>query len=328
MSHILKKEVSNISAKKEVLTYFFDRINYYEYRYIMLKSTDDLQKNEKNIEYVIPHIKGEPYFLLFGTVGQKTFSYLIEKRKLKFSLDQCNINEIKIYYANYKSASKTYTGTVFDGRIVGNIFLIQECYYLDGIKMNAWKIEKKLNYLDEYISKNLNNQNIKIRKVDKICDIQELDNKISKSNVEINGFIFFQGRSGVSYIFVDNENFNNKLEASKLETSKLDASKLDASKLEASKLDTSKETNIIKSNIIKNTSNNINHEVFLIKKDVKPDVYHVYDKDNNLLHFASIPDMYTSQYVFNILKNIDSAYFKCIICPIWKRYKPVTVVNT
>ena len=302
MSHILKKEISNISAKKEVLTYFFDRINYYEYRYIMLKSLDDLQKNEKNIEYVIPHIKGEPYFLLFGTVGQKTFSYYIEKKKLKFNLDQCNLNEIKIYYANYKCATKTYTGSIFDGRIVNNIFLIQDCYYLDGLRMNAWKLEKKLKYLDEYISKNMNNQNIKIRNVDKISDIQELDTKISKSTVEINGFIFLQARSGISYIFVDNENFN---------------------KHESNIIEIKQES--IKQNI---NSNILDDNVFLIKKDVKPDVYHVYDNDNNLVHFASIPDTHTSQYVYTILKNIDSAYFKCTLCPIWKRYKPVIVVNS
>jgi hypothetical protein len=271
----------------------------------MLKSFDDLQKNEKNIEYVIPHIKGDPYFLLFGTVGQKTFSYYIEKKKLKFNLDQCNLNEIKIFYANYKCAPKTYTGSIFDGRIVNNIFLIQDCYYLDGSRMNAWKLEKKLNYLDEYISKNMNNQNIKIRKVDNITEIVELDNKISKSTVEINGFIFLQARSGISYIFVDNENFN---------------------KHESNIIEMKSE---IKQEIKQNTISDISDEnVFLIKKDNKPDVYHVYDKDNNLVHFASIPDTYTSQYVYNILKNIDSAYFKCVLCPIWKRYKPVTVVNS
>jgi hypothetical protein len=43
-------DVTNASLKKEVLTYFFDRINYYEYRYIMLKTLDDFKKNEKNIE--------------------------------------------------------------------------------------------------------------------------------------------------------------------------------------------------------------------------------------------------------------------------------------
>ena len=56
MKNIIHKEITSSTIKKEVLTYFFDRINYYEYRYMMLKSIDDLQKNEKNIEYVIPHI--------------------------------------------------------------------------------------------------------------------------------------------------------------------------------------------------------------------------------------------------------------------------------
>ena len=66
---------------------------------------------------------------------------------------------------------------------------------------------------------------------------------------------------------------------------------------------------------------------FLIKKDAKPDVYHVYDMSNNLIHFASIPDTHTSQLVFNALKNVDSANFKCIMCPKWKRYKPVELVS-
>ena len=248
-------EVSNLSLKKEVLTYFFDRINYYEYRYLMIKSIDDLKKNEKNIEYVIPHIKGESYFLIFGSFNRKDVSFMIEKKKLKFNLDQCDINDIKILQCNYKSTPKTYIGSIFDGRMINshpnNIFLIQDCYYLDGIKMNAWKLEKKIDYIDEYISKNMKESNLKIRKVDLIADIVELDKKISTSKVDINGYIFLQGRSGVSYIFIDNNNFskNNELSVEQINDNKF---------------------------IESVTNNDANNDmVFLLKKDAKPDVYHM-----------------------------------------------------
>ena len=68
--------------------------------------------------------------------------------------------------------------------------------------------------------------------------------------------------------------------------------------------------------------------VYLIKKDAKPDVYHVYDKNNNLLHFASIPDSHTSQLVFNVLSNKDFAYFKCEMDERWKRFKPVALIES
>ena len=276
-----------------------------------MKSIDDLKKNEKNIEYVIPHIKGEPYFLVFGTFNRKNVTYMIEKRKLKFSLDQCEIKDIKISQCDYKSTAKTYIGSIFEGRLVNNdssnIFLIQDCYYLDGTRMNAWKLEKKLNYLDEYISKHINNQNIKIRKVDNITDIVELDNKISKSTVEINGFIFLQARSGISYIFIDNENFQNNKNV----------------KEQAPSIIPSSVPNIIPT--ITPTISNSETNTFTVKKDAKPDVYHIYDNDN-LIHFASIPDTFTSQLVFDALKNVDFAKFKCIMCPKWKRYKPVELV--
>jgi len=304
-------EITNLSFKKEVLTYFFDRINYYEYRYIILKTLDDFKKNEKNIEYVIPQIKGEPCFLIFGTFDRKNVSYLIEKRKLKFNLDQCDIKDIKIHQINYKTnLSKIYIGSIFEGRTItqnsGNIFLIQDCYYLEGLKMNAWKLEKKIEYIDEYITKNFKESNLKIRKVDLIENLAELDRKISKSSVEINGYIFLQGRSGISYIFIDNDNFkqnNTNLEQM---------------------LDESNNQNIIKSftNLMSN-----DELVFLLKKDAKPDVYHIYDKDNNLIHFASIPDTVTSQLCFEALKNTDSAYFKCEMCPRWKRYKPLSLAS-
>lgn len=295
-------EVSNLTLKKEVLSYFFDRINYYEYRYLMIKQLDDLKKNEKNIEYVIPHIKGEPNFLVFGTFNRKDFCYMIEKKKLKFNLDQCEIKDIKIVQCNYKTIPKTYIGTIFDGRILqpDNIFLIQDCYYLDGIKMNAWKIEKKLGYLDEYISRNLKGSNLKIRKVDLVSNIGELDKKISNSKVDINGFIFLQGRSGISYIFLDNENFskNNNMET---------IEQINDNKF----IELSNEGDM----------------VFLLKKDAKPDVYHIYDKENKLIHFASIPDTKTSQLCYEALKNKDSAMFKCEMCPRWKRYKPIICVS-
>lgn len=318
-------EVSNLTLKKEVLSYFFDRINYYDYRYLILKTLDDFKKNEKNIEYVIPQIKGEPNFLVFGTFNtqkvlnsslsdngtfnRKETCYMIEKRKLKFNLDQCEIKDIKIVQCNYKTIPKTYIGTIFDGRVVqseqSNIFLIQDCYYLEGIKMNAWKLEKKIDYIDEYISRNMKGSNLKIRKVDLISNIGELDKKISSSKIEINGYIFLQGRSGISYIFIDNDNFiknNNQYSIEQINDNKF--------------LEESQNTN-------KSYSND--ELVFLLKKDAKPDVYHIYDKENNLIHFASIPDTITSQLCFNVLKNKDSAYFKCEMCPRWKRYKPVSV---
>jgi len=300
-------DVTNLSLKKDVLTYFFDRINYYEYRYIMLKTHDDFKKNEKNIEYVIPQIKGEACFLIFCTMNRKGQSFLIEKRKLKFNYESCNVDEIKIYSVNYKTSSnKTHLCSIFDGRIVNqnnnNIFLIQDCYYLDGIKMNAMKIERKMNHIDDYISRHLKESNLKIRKVDQIKDIAELDKKISLSNVEINGFIFLQGRSGISYIFVDNENFSKNNNTNQIEQ-------------------------MLDNQISNSTNISTNDDmVFLLKKDAKPDVYHVYDKDNKLIHFASIPNAMTSQMCYEALKNTDSAYFKCEMDTRWKRYKPVKLV--
>jgi hypothetical protein len=315
-------DVTNASLKKEVLTYFFDRINYYEYRYIMLKTLDDFKKNEKNIEYVIPQIKGEPCFLIFCTlnnqksldkpddksINRKGQSFLIEKRKLKFNLDSCDLSEIKIYSVNYKSTNnKTHICSIFDCRIVNqnntSIVLIQDCYYLDGIKMNAMKIERKMNHIDDYISRYLKDTNLKIRKVNQIKDIIELDKKISLAIVEINGFIFLQGRSGVSYIFVDSENFSKNSNTNNVEQ-------------------------ILDSNINKfNASFNDSELVFLLKKDAKPDVYHIYDKENNLIHFASIPNTQISQMCYDALKNTDSAYFKCEMDQRWKRYKPVQLIS-
>jgi hypothetical protein len=300
-SGIYKKEITLDTVKKDVLTYFFDRINTYEYRYLMMKTVDDFKKNEKNIEYVIPHIKGDPYYLLFGTFDRKQSVYFIEKKKLKFNLDQCNIDEIKIYSCDIKSTAKTYIGTVFDGRFVQDIFLIQDCYVLEGIKMNAWKLDKKIEYLDEYLTKYMKNPYLKIRKVDLISNIEELDRTISKSSVDINGFIFMQARSGVSYIFIDGDNSNKKIE---------------------NKVTSATPATPVHKDVI------INSELsFIIKKDSKPDVYHVYDKENNLIHFASIPDTFTSQLCYEALKNVDSAVFNCVLCPKWKRYKPVECIN-
>jgi hypothetical protein len=170
--------------------------------------------------------------------------------------------------------------------------------------MNAWKLDKKINYIDDYISRNIKESNLKIRKVDTIKDIEELDKKVSKSNIEINGYIFLQARSGISYIFVDNENFSKKSES--------------INKIE----------DVLDENVNKfNQSYNSDELVFLLKKDAKPDVYHIYDKENKLIHFASIPDKFTSQMCYNALKSTDSAYFKCELCPRWKRYKPISLVK-
>jgi hypothetical protein len=72
---------------------------------------------------------------------------------------------------------------------------------------------------------------------------------------------------------------------------------------------------------------NTDNLILIVKKDNKPDVYHIYDNNNNLIHFASIPDTITSQLCYEGLKNVDSAMFKYVMCPKWKRYKPIELVK-
>ena len=107
---------------------------------------------------------------------------------------------------------------------------------------------------------------------------------------------------------MDNDNFNKNIEKNNI--------------LEDSPIN----TDIVPQSEIKINEININNLILTVKKDTKPDVYHIYD-NNNLIHFASIPDTITSQLCYDGLKNVDSALFKCIMCPKWKRYKPIELVK-
>lgn len=254
---------------------------------------NELKKSEYNVTY---HVQGFNYIMFLTTINNKPFHCLISKRELKIYLTQNNLNEIKIYTFNMKTSNMyLYFNTVFDGKIIKNdsTFLISDCYYLNGEDMHAIELKTKFNIINNILNDLEINFNLKLVTLYKYSDIPKLIFENMKNiNFKINGLIFLPNYSGKFYIYVNDTEFENI-----------------------------KNNNQIQINI------NTNSECdFFIKKTKIPDVYELFF-DNSYGNvkegIAHIPNMVTSKYCKELLKNQDMVKIKCVKSVKFNKWVPL-----
>jgi hypothetical protein len=234
--------------------------------------------------------------MFLTTINNKPFHCLISKRELKIYLTQNNLNEIKIYTFNMKTSNMyLYFNTVIDGKIIKNdsTFLISDCYYLNGEDMHAIELKTKFNIINNILNDLEVNFNLKLVTLYKYSDIPKLVfENMKNTNLKINGLIFLPNYSGKFYIYVNDIEFENI-----------------------------KNNNQIQINI------NTNSECdFFIKKTKIPDVYELFF-DNSYGNvkegIAHIPNMVTSKYCKELLKNQDMVKIKCVKSVKFNKWVPL-----
>jgi hypothetical protein len=278
-----------------ILENLYNRINFSKCYYQIINDT--MQLNEiKNIEYnVTYHIQGYNYIMFMTTINKKPFHCLISKKELKIYLSQNNINNIKIYTFNMKTSNMfLYYDTIFDGKIINNdhTFMIYDCYYLNGEDMHGIELKTKFNLINNILTDITElNFNLKIIKIQKYNDIPKMVfEDIKNSNLKINGLVFLPNFSGKFYIYVNDTEFEN---------------------------------------IKNNTQTQINHNSefnFILKKTKIPDVYELfYESSYGLIRegIAHIPNMVTSKYCKELLKDKDMIKMNCVKSVKFNKWVPL-----
>jgi hypothetical protein len=278
-----------------ILEKLYSRINFSKCYYQII--TDIAQLNEiKNVEYnVTNHIQGYNYIMFLTTINKRPFHCLISKKELKIYLSQNNMNNIKIYTFNMKTKNMfLYFDTIFDGKIINNdhTFMIYDCYCLNGEDMHGIELKTKFNLVNNIIIDITQlNFNLKIIKLQKYNDIPKMIfEDLKTSNYKINGLVFLPNFSGKFYIYVNDTEFDN-----------------------------------IKNNIQTQINHNSQYD-FILKKTKIPDVYELFfECSYGLIRegIAHIPNMVTSKYCKELLKNKDSIKMNCVKSVKFNKWVPL-----
>jgi hypothetical protein len=210
-------------------------------------------------------------------------------------------------------------GSLFDTKLIKDIMLVKDCYYLMGNNTTDMEMNEKMIYLDSIIANQFhkeycNNFKLKINKLYKYNMLDEIvKNVIPNCELEIIGLIFYPIKSGVSYIFTEKS-----------------IEKTPQSNTQNIKIISNDSYNMIfqikefLSSRVYSYENNSMKKVLELEPTDITDVYYVYDNDSKL-GIAHIPNLKVSNYC---RENINEKK-KCL-CSFSKQFNkwiPLNIVN-
>ncbi len=313
----------NDDTKLKILDYIFNLIDLSKYRYNMLDNMQQLAFLKHNEHYVSPNFKGFNYFLLFNKItkitneGQKEYSQCIaiDKKNLSYNRKSIDIKKVFMYKIKLMAAPSIFRGTLFDAKLIKNIMLIKDCYYINNINIIDMDMTEKMIYLDNIIASQFQkdgceNFKIKINKLYKYSLLDKLvSNIIPQCELEITGLIFYPKKSGVSYIFTENKQVNKVT-------------------IENNSVVTNESYNMIHQIKEFLESRVYSYETSNVKKvlDVEPttitDVYDIYD-DSKKIGIAHIPNLKISRYCKENIKQKTKCL--CVLHKQFNRWIPLQI---
>jgi len=317
--------------KSKVVDYLYTTLNLSKYRYGMLDSIQKLNFLQQNEHWVSPNYKGRSYFLIFLNIFNKSYSVLIDRKKLSYHRNQLDLHSIYMVKVHINTNINMYSGTIFEGKIIQKLdmdksyFLIQDCFVLMGKKILDMEIDKKIQYLNDIVNTNLIGDNIcsnfifKLNKLYKYNDIPELINDIiPASSIGSNGIVFYPKISGMIILYIEKK-VNDKIEIESKNNDTYVARSYDLIYNFKDFL-ISRTYSYEKDNKIKS--------LWLKKNPMKiPDVYDVYENKEDLkIGIAHIPNLKISFYCAEHIKN-DFTLVKCIYHNKFQKWIPLEIVN-
>ena len=318
--------INDLDLKTKIIDYIFSIIELSKYRYNMLENIQQLNFLKTNEHYVSPNFKGFNYFLLFyrfkdNIQKNKESSYCIaiDKKNLSYHKKSIDIKKVYMFRIKMFAQSSIFMGSLFDTKLIRDIMLVKDCYYLMGNNICDMEMNEKMIYLDSIIANQFHkdycpNFKLKINKLYKYNMLEEIvKNIIPNCELEITGLVFYPFKSGVSYIFtekaipdkttsvqnnakiVSNESYNMIHEIKQFLTDRI----------------YSYETNGIK-------------KVLLVEPSEITDVFNVYENENKI-GIAHIPNYKVSTYCRENIK--DKIKCLCIFNKNFNKWIPLNIVN-
>ncbi len=320
--------INDLDLKTKIIDYIFSIIELSKYRYNMLENIQQLNFLKMNEHYVSPNFKGFNYFLLFykfkdNIQKNKESSYCIaiDKKNLSYHKKSIDIKKVFMFRIKIFASSSIFMGSLFDAKLIKDIMLVKDCYYLMGNNICEMEMNEKMIYLDSIIANQFHkdycpNFKLKINKLYKYNMLEEIVKKvIPNCELEITGLIFYPFKSGVSYIFTektigDKQPFNQN----------------------NTKIVSNDSYNMIHQIKEFLTNRTYSYEINGVKKQliVEPtsitDVYNLYEiNDNNKIGIAHIPNYKVSTYCRENIK--DKIKCLCIFNKQYNKWIPLNIVD-
>jgi hypothetical protein len=314
----------DLNIKKQIINFLYDYLeDLHKYSYNILNNISKLNFLKKNEHYVSPNYKGLNYLILFIIINNNNYCVGINRKNLSYNKNQIDIKLVNIYKLNVIDIPEIlYDGTILDGKIINNsIFLIQDCYYLMGKNILNINLTNKLNQLNDILNNQLKNKilnfELKINKLYKYEDLEELISTLSTSIYPTNGLIFYPKISGINIIFIENYTSN----------------KINNTNICSNNINNENEINNIifnYTNILKSRKylyeNNSNTKILFLSKTDIPDVYNVYNEEYNKLCIALIPNLKISHMCNNNIKLNEYVKFNCVYSEKFKKWIPINLI--
>jgi hypothetical protein len=213
-------------TKIKVIDYLYSKMDMSKYRYMMLQNTNKLKFLQENEHYVSPNYKGFNYFLIMLTINEKHYCVVIDRKKLSYHKNQLDMKTLQVMQIFMRTNESLFRGTIMHGKLINHnneyIFIIQDCFYLQGNDMLSIKMDLKMVQLDNIIKnhfkkekdkKYCNNFELKLNKLYEYKDLENLINDIMpNSTLSTNGLIFYPKLSGITIIHLDKKQDTIKTE--------------------------------------------------------------------------------------------------------------------
>jgi hypothetical protein len=317
--------INDLDLKNKIIDYVFSIIDPSKYKYNMLENIQQLNFLKNNEHYVSPNFKGFNYFLLFYRFKdthrdskESAYCVAIDKKNMSYTKKSIDVKKIFMYRIRVMANSSIFMGTLFDAKLIKNIMLIKDCYFLMGNNIIDMEMNEKMLYLDSIIANQFHkeycsNFKIKINKLYKYNMLNEIvTNIIPKCEIEITGLVFYPILSGVYYIFTDKKNIDKPNNVSTPKIVSNDSYNM-----------INEITDFLTSRIYSYENSNIK-KVLYIEPTNMTDVFYVYD-NNEKLGIAHIPNYKVSTYCRENIK--EKIKCMCVFYKAFNKWIPLNTIN-
>jgi len=211
---------------QSVINYLYGKLKLYDYRYKIIETCDDINILENDTFYISPDYFGTYCFLVCIEVKGQQMTCLINKKTLHYNKTKTILDQVSYFPIPFLFNDSAYKGTILDGvyyksDVKGNIFIINDAYFLNGESLLDDKRQIKLIRIDQYIKQlRMSNEcfefiiNISVE----FKNIRTLiKNDIPSIDIPIKGISFNPDISGCKYIYL----FDNDKQIKLCETPKI-----------------------------------------------------------------------------------------------------------
>lgn len=323
--------LADYETKQKIIDYLYSKIDLSKFRYIMLNNIQKLKFLQENEHYVSPNFKGYNYLLIMITLNDKQYCAVVDRKKLSYHKNQLDMRTIQIILLNVKTTESIYRGSIFDGKLIQNsndyIYLIQDCYYLSGVKIQEIEMSQKMAQLDTTLKNHFkkdqtpycNNFEFKLNKLYNYEELEDLISNISKLTlntnvINTNGIIFYPKFSGVNVLHIEKK------------IDKVDINSKNTEIIEQKSYHIIHDfVDFLKSRTYSYEQNS-KTKIFWLNRTMIPDVYDIAERENgDKLGIALIPNLKTSQMCDDIITD-KPVKFNCIFSTKFKKWIPLVVV--